>query len=238
MKLFSAWWASGILGATVPGNRPGQSTLGASLDTESDGYLRSIQTRLKEAEVIPTVIDDFVPSLVLHVDWPDHQHASLGNILDPEKLQEQPDIRLYSTSHHAADADKTYVVTITDPDAPSRDDPKWSEFCHFIATGLPLPRLVIEKSLHKDQGHILSTGLTDVVSYKPPGPPPKTGKHRYVILVFAAANGTTDGLDLTKPSDRKHWGYKHSGHGVRDWAVENKLVPVAANFIFAQNDKQ
>lgn len=26
-----------------------------------------------------------------------------------------------------------YIIVMTDPDAPSREDPKWSEFCHWIA---------------------------------------------------------------------------------------------------------
>lgn len=64
--------------------------------------------------------------------------------------------------------------------------------------------------------------------YKPPGPPEKTGKHRYVFLVFEPANATTQPLNLTKPKDRQHWGYEYHGErvGVRDWAVENGLIPV------------
>lgn len=66
------------------------------------------------------------------------------------------------------------------------------------------------------------------MSYYPPGPPEKTGKHRYVLFVFAPANGTTDSLDLSKPEDRKHWGYEYEGErvGVRRWSLENGLVPV------------
>lgn len=139
----------------------------------------------------------------------------------------------------------SYVLTLTDPDAPSHDDPKWSEFCHWIATGLTAPT-----------GVLFASGLQNIIEYKPPGPPPKTGKHRYVFVIFVPANGTTEGLHLSKPSDRKHWGYDEKGNGVKDWARKNGLVPVgelssllrsslsgaltytAANFIYAQNDKQ
>lgn len=76
-----------------------------------------------------------------------------------------------------------------------------------------------------------------MIGYKPPGPPPKTGKHRYVFLVFAPKNGTTEQLKLSKPKDRQHWGYEKEG-GVRDWAESNGLVPVAANFVYAKNKKQ
>ncbi|KAH7039753.1 uncharacterized protein B0I36DRAFT_309221 [Microdochium trichocladiopsis] len=72
-----------------------------------------------------------------------------------------------------------------------------------------------------------------------PAPQPKTGKHRYVILVFTPATGTTVPLRLIKPSDRARWGRKEEGvHGVREWAAENRLVPVAANFFYAQNEEQ
>lgn len=95
--------------------------------------------------------------------------------------------------------------------------------------------------------------------WKAPGPPPKTGKHRYIFLLFAPTNGTTDRLNLTKPEDRQHWGTGKERHGVRDWAINNGLAPVgkapwtficldlladsadsllAANFFYAQNEEQ
>lgn len=80
--------------------------------------------------------------------------------------------------------------------------------------------------------------LKDVIDYKPPGPPPKTGKHRYVFLAFAPVNGTTKKLQLSKPDDRQHWGTGKERHGVRDWAEDNGLVAVGANFIYSKNEEQ
>jgi len=146
----------------------------------------------------------------------------------------------------------TYVIAATDPDAPSRDDPKWSEFCHWIAKGL---------AVSSSSGGLSLSDLEDVISYKPPGPPKKTGKHRYVFVALAPLNGTMDPLHLTQPSDRQNWGTGEERHGLRGWALENGLGPVgesapnanepstclpvtadlcitAANFIYAQNKKQ
>lgn len=191
-----------------------------------------VRQKLQDAEIIPTVIDDFMPILGLGAEWKSDS-ASLGNTLNPADLQSSPSVDLekpesWLHSDNKVASDMTFVLTLTDPDAPSRDNPKWSEFCHWIATGVSLASSV-EASIHH---------LEDVIEYKPPGPPPKTGKHRYVFLVFVPANGTTDKLHLTKPQDRKHWGSDHTGYGVREWAYENGLVPIAANFIYAQNDKQ
>lgn len=74
--------------------------------------------------------------------------------------------------------------------------------------------------------------------YKPPGPPPKTGKHRYVFLVFAPMNGTSESLHLSRPGERKHWGFGEEGMGVREWTGENGLVGVGAQFVYAEDEKQ
>ncbi|KAK4114740.1 PEBP-like protein [Canariomyces notabilis] len=210
-----------------------------------------VRDELKKAEIIPTVIDDFKPSLSIHIRWPSGKHASLGNTLNPKRLQDPPVILLHDISKASPESgacttDKgrssiTYVVTLTDPDAPSRDDPKWSEFCHWIlsATLKPIP----------SDPSTASSGwcpyglskVEEVMPYKPPAPPAKTGSHRYVFLAFVPGNGTTDKLHLSKPEARKHWGYdteKGETKGVREWADENGLAPVAANFIYAKNKKQ
>ena len=137
------------------------------------------------------------------------------------------------------------MLTLTDPDAPSRDNPEWSEMCHWIVANistaqqtfsvLSIPEFGLSVEADKDK---VTEGLDDVVEYKPPGPPPKTGKHRYVFLVFAPRNGTTEPLQLSRPESRRHWGTGREGGGVREWAGENGLVPVAANFIYSQNEKQ
>lgn len=177
------------------------------------------------------VIDDFLPSLLLDIEWPSSKHANLGNTLKPKKLQDEPTISLsrpLSSDEPCSSINNniTYTITISDPDAPSRDDPKWSEMCHWIATGF---------AVSDDTGSscssslmLSSTELQHVMPYYPPGPPEKTGKHRYVFLVFAPANGTTDPLNLTKPEDRQHWGYEYDGGrvGVRRWSQENGLVPI------------
>lgn len=176
------------------------------------------------------VIDEFLPAFILDVNWSSSDSASLGNTLKPKKLQDEPSITLTrpptprGVCYTATNV--TYTVTVTDPDAPSRHDPKWSEFLHWIATGLVVSDAAGPSCLSR---HTLSlTDLKDLVPYHPPGPPKKTGKHRYVFLVFAPENRTTEPLHLTKPEGRKHWGYDYDGErvGVRKWAAENGLVPV------------
>lgn len=212
--------------------------------------------------------------------------AQLGNTIKPKLLQDPPTVTLRLASFHDDDAysdenygkgaaanansankatpcvlsaNVTYVLTLTDPDAPSRDNPKWSEFCHWIATGLarPSPAFSPSSTPQLEEGRCLSAitfspsttttirgdqKLDDLIEYKPPGPPEKTGKHRYVFLVFVPANGTTEELHLSKPEGRQRWGYdddddvdqdEHEAEagweengrvGVRRWARENGLI--------------
>ncbi|KAF5027142.1 hypothetical protein F66182_768 [Fusarium sp. NRRL 66182] len=182
--------------------------------------LDQIRQRLLDAEIIPDIIDDFPPALALRASWK-HDSADLGNTLKPHHLSKSPSVRLEKVETDSSfDSQLTrrisYAIALTDPDAPSRDDPKWSEFCHWIATGHSV----------SSSSDAVSHRLKDVVEYKAPAPPPKTGKHRYVFFAFVAANGTTKRLHLTRPEDRKHWGSDQAGHGVREWAHDNGLVPV------------
>jgi len=216
-----------------------QHVLGPSTDPSSHGpSLHKVKQELKKAEIIPTVIDEFRPTFFLEAEWASDVYASLGNTLKVDGVQDQPTFSLHRDASSSAGrlvSNMTYAITLTDPDAPSRSHPEWAEICHFIATGLTRSSSASDDD---DPSSAVLSDLRSIMPYKPPGPPPKTGKHRYVFLLFAPANGTSDPLHLTKPEDRQHWGTGKEGHGVRDWASKNGLEPVAANFIMAQNEEQ
>ncbi|KAL9080185.1 MAG: hypothetical protein Q9157_001030 [Trypethelium eluteriae] len=193
----------------------------------NDVNLDDVRAILKDAEIIPTVLDDFDPSITIQVSW-GNATAKLGNTISPSELQDAPKIALLSSqasiSGGAQTAPSNIVLALTDPDAPSRSNPKWSEMCHWIAANLTLPSSSFpapgsDANIHQGPGD-------DLVPYKPPGPPPKTGKHRYVFIAFKPANGTSSPLNLTAPSERQHWGTGKQEHGVRDWAGKNGLVPI------------
>ncbi|TKA31799.1 hypothetical protein B0A50_01878 [Salinomyces thailandicus] len=195
---------------------------------------------LKTAEIIPNIIDTFTPKLTLNISWK-HATASTGNTVDPQDLQEPPNITLSTYNSAIASPDDSLrhevaklkdmqlTLALTDPDAPSHTNPEWSEMCHWITT-LPPPNTATTTVAHKEWSAIMP--------YKPPGPPPKTGKHRYVFVLLAPSNRTTEPLDLTLPGNRQYWGYGKKGEGVRRWAGENGLFVIGANFVYAQNAEQ
>ncbi|EMC93277.1 hypothetical protein BAUCODRAFT_234964 [Baudoinia panamericana UAMH 10762] len=193
---------------------------------------------LKEASVIPDVLDSFTPRVTLSLFW-ENATAELGNLIKTSRLQRPPDVQLIdhvpnpSSRTKKLDPKMQLTVAMTDPDAPSREDPKWSEICHWIATHIQLtdPRdnMSARGGWSKDP--------ETVMPYFGPKPPAETGKHRYVLVALAPANGTTESLHLRKPKDRRFWGYQDDRRGLRDWAGEMGLEVVGANFIYAQHDE-
>jgi phosphatidylethanolamine-binding protein len=202
---------------------PEQQVITPSIETESN-----IHDALKYASVIPDVLDDFAPTHSISVSYPKaHESVQLGNDIPVASVSSRPIFEFHAMSTEAGTAgskNKTFTLVLTDPDAKSRDNPKWSEMCHWILTNLTAPVTL----------DVTASKKGELVKYLPPTPPPKTGKHRYVFVLLEGK----EEQDLNPPKERKHWGYGKVRHGVRDWAEENRLNVVGANFFYAQDKKQ
>ena len=109
---------------------------------------------------------------------------------------------------------------LLDPDAPSRADPKFGEWHHWLITNIP--------------GSNLSKG--DVSSeYVGAGPPEGSGLHRYVFVLFKQPMGKQIFEGLPKLTNRSMDG--RPNHKIRDFAAKYNLGdPIAANFYKAEYD--
>ncbi|PSN30334.1 OV-16 antigen [Blattella germanica] len=133
--------------------------------------LSSVSKRMEKHEVVPDVIDT-APTAKLEVIV---TYGSLkvddGNELTPTQVQNIP------TVNWKADDGSYYLLCMTDggaryqgdPDAPSRKDPKFREWHHWLVGNIP--------------GNKVSEGET-LSEYVGSGPPKGTGLHRYVFLVY------------------------------------------------------
>lgn len=199
----------------------------------------SIVEGLKKHDVVNDVLDEFTPKGLLSISYGKDKDVVLGNTLPVAETQEVPTIAFTlntdteeaQASHFSPESDY-FTLVLTDPDAPSRTDKKWSEYAHYIKTNLKL--------VNKDPDHDFLSAELDLGSdhtllpYEGPGPPPKTGKHRYVFLLFKQK-------EAIKPeplSGRPNWGTGKPAVGVKNWASQFGLEPVAANFFYAQNLEQ
>ena len=63
---------------------------------------------------------------------------------------------------------------MTDPDAPSREDPKWSEYCHWILSDIKLPSIESLSSAETFEA-TAAKGKKEVIEYMGPAPPESKG---------------------------------------------------------------
>ncbi|XP_022082074.1 protein D2-like [Acanthaster planci] len=162
--------------------------------------------------VVPDVIDVAPPSTA-EVTWPSGVKAEMGNVVTPTQVQNQP------TVTWPAEEGVLYTVVMTDPDAPSRANPKFREWRHWLVINVP--------------GNEIAGGSARS-EYIGAGPPKDTGLHRYVILIYKQTGRINpDSVPLVSDSDftgRAKW-------KVREFAQSHGLGnPVAGNFVQAEYD--
>jgi len=235
-------------------------------DPYAPASAHTIHHVLRKAKIIPSIIEDFKPLCYINLTYPeshvslgnkilpeDAQDAPIVQVSCPSSFSSQTpqdsasgielmldDYLLASSSteneNQATKELGPFTIILTDPDAPSRKNPKWSEICHWIAT-LSTPTKsapVSASSVSFELPPYMETGRPmEIIPYKAPGPPPKTGYHRYVFLLFSGDNS-----NLTVPEDRQHWGMGEQGKGVKDWAKMQNLQVVGANFFLARHKRQ
>ncbi|KAI5949097.1 TFS1 [Candida theae] len=202
---------------------------------------QSLDEAFTKNKIVPDVVDDFETQGLLSIEYGPTELVTLGNTLPVSGTQHQPKIQLTLNSptedgkiESIGEQDK-FILVLTDPDAPSNSDHKWSEYLHWLVTDITLPNLKTESG-EPEISHFIDASSGKVVfKYEGPGPPPKTGKHRYVFLLFKQDPKT---ITFEKPKDRPTWGTGTPSSGVRDWIKANapgsKLL--AVNFFYAQNE--
>uniref|UniRef100_A0A8V5HD49 Phosphatidylethanolamine-binding protein 1 n=1 Tax=Melopsittacus undulatus TaxID=13146 RepID=A0A8V5HD49_MELUD len=92
------------------------------------------------------------PAQPLRVKYGSVEIDELGKVLTPTQVQNRPT----SIEWDGCDPQKLYTLVLTDPDAPSRKDPKFREWHHFLVTNM--------------KGNNVSSGtvLSDYVGSGPP----------------------------------------------------------------------
>jgi hypothetical protein len=111
--------------------------------------LSSILAAFESASLSPVPVPTFAPTALLKITWPSGAEALLGNALDAAQLSEEPTVELFPVDVPALEADTrgadeagaetTYTLAMLDPDAPSREDPKYGSFRHWVVRRPSLP---------------------------------------------------------------------------------------------------
>lgn len=167
---------------------------------------------MEKHSVVPDVIDEVPKEVVQVVFSSSRAKAQMGNILTPTQVKDQPTVKWTATD------DSLYTLCMTDPDAPSRKQPKFREWHHWLVGNIP--------GCDVSKGHVLS-------EYIGAGPPKNTGLHRYVILVYKQ-NGQIQ-FNETYLTNRS--GKNRGRFSIRNFAAKYNLgSAIAGNFFQAEFD--
>uniref|UniRef100_A0A2K6TE86 Phosphatidylethanolamine binding protein 1 n=1 Tax=Saimiri boliviensis boliviensis TaxID=39432 RepID=A0A2K6TE86_SAIBB len=101
----------------------------------------------------------------LHVTYAGAVMRELGKVLMSTQVKNRPTSILWG----ALDSEKLCTLVLTDSGGPSRKDPKYREWYHFLVVNM--------------KGNDISRG-TVLSNYLGSGPPKTTGLHCYVWLVY------------------------------------------------------
>uniref|UniRef100_A0AAZ3SAD7 Phosphatidylethanolamine-binding protein 1 n=1 Tax=Oncorhynchus tshawytscha TaxID=74940 RepID=A0AAZ3SAD7_ONCTS len=112
---------------------------------------------------------DEKPAQILHVKYGSLEIDELGKVLTPTQVQSRPT----SIGWEGCDSTKLYTLAMTDPDAPSRKDPKFGEWHHFLVVNM--------------KGNDVSSGcvMSDYVG----SGPPKDNRGKFKIQEFRQKYG-------------------------------------------------
>ncbi|CAD6999751.1 protein D3 [Ceratitis capitata] len=166
---------------------------------------------MEEHCVVPDVIS-CVPQEIVTVCYPSGAAVEQGNVLTPTLVKDQP------TVTWKADPNAFYTLCMTDPDAPSRKEPTFREWHHWLVGNIP--------GCDVSKGEVLS-------AYIGSGPPPGTGLHRYVFLVYKQSGKLTfDEKRLPNNSGNDRGGFKIAAFAKK----YNLGDPVAGNLYQAEFD--
>ncbi|GAA6063573.1 hypothetical protein JCM10212_003152 [Sporobolomyces blumeae] len=201
----------------------------------------AIVSALKKAElwgtIVPPQLSESVP---VQLEFPKAK-VELGNAIEVADAQAEPKVGFVSDDP-IKDPQDAHLLLVIDPDAPTRPDPKWGPFLHFIQPGLK-PRSVDEiEALHADKTSrsgaddgedagiwASNEGTKSLVEWLGPAPPEGSGPHRYVYLLYRQPNSEVK-LPKSSPQggikdmeDRKQFDFE-------SFVEINQLELVGVNF--------
>ena len=111
-----------------------------------------------------------------------------------------------------------YTLIMTDPDAPTRENPTLGEVKHWLVVNIP--------------GSDLSQG-EEIAAYRGSGPPKGTGLHRYIFLAYKQQ----DRLEIDEPRVPQFSAENRLNWSAKAFAEKHSLQLVAGNFHQAEWDE-
>ncbi|KAI6180012.1 Protein D2 isoform X1 [Aphelenchoides besseyi] len=138
----------------------------------------------------------------------ERRDVNLGNVMSMRLIKNQPRVYWQGSGRNY------YTLALIDPDAPSRKDPTFGQFRHWLVINI--------RGKNVRKGQVIS-------KYIAPAPPEKTRWHRYVFSIFKQ-NGRIKSLEENE-DNRPKW-------NISEFASRNGLKLVAGAYFVTRNPKQ
>lgn len=146
----------------------------------------SAAAAMNKSSIVPELCDDY-GATELRIVYADQPPLQFGQLLRTDAVRRAPAVSW------SADPQAFYTLLMSDPDAPAHWWPFLGEVRHWLVANIP--------------GADVAAGQT-LSEYLPSGPPPLTGTHRYVFVLFAQPAGRIEfGAD-----ERTRYGWVSCGH--------------------------
>nr|CAD2198301.1 unnamed protein product [Meloidogyne enterolobii] len=178
--------------------------------------MASIASAFSAAEIIPQILPE-APKQKLNVMFNGVQ-VEPGNELPVHHLKNAPRVTLN------VDPESTFSIVMIDPDNLSRKNPSVAEWLHWLVANIPASNI-----LEGINGGATSTTLWNR-SPGSPAPQPRTGDHRYIIVLFEHQGRR---LQVPKYNTRAKFSLKKF---MEKHQLEGSLL--AANYFIAKNQQQ
>ncbi|XP_049883522.1 protein D2-like [Pectinophora gossypiella] len=174
--------------------------------------MADIQGKFKEQCIVPDVVN-MAPTELITVEYPSGVKLEMGKELTPTQVKDKPVVKW------AAKEGEYYLLAMVDPDAPSRENPKFREWHHWLVGNI--------YGGDMNKGEVL-------IDYVGSGPPKGTGLHRYVFLVYKQPEKINYSKVNKIPNNS---GEKRGKSSIAKFTQQYKMGgPVAGNFYLAKYD--
>ncbi|KAF7586719.1 hypothetical protein BBP40_008398 [Aspergillus hancockii] len=165
----------------------------------------------------PLIPEDFSPSTELEVTFGERS-VSLGNLFRVSEVKSAPKIS-FAPEKEELPSPQKYTLLLTDPDAPTPDDPKFAYWRHWVVSGL------------QPSGSAVASAQT-LTEYLGPGPKDNSRPHRYLFLLFREPKG----LSLSKEDVGGEEFTDRRSFKAAEWAQKHELELVAVNWMLGAGD--
>jgi phosphatidylethanolamine-binding protein (PEBP) family uncharacterized protein len=172
--------------------------------------MSDIASKLSAAELIPSVLPEG-PKEQLNVGF-EGINVQPGQEIPVRNLKNAPRVTL------KVDPESTFTLIMIDPDNLSRKNPSVAEWLHWLVTNIPASN--INEGINGGQHQ---------QPYGSPAPQPRTGEHRYLIVLFEHQGRR---VSVPKYNSRAKFSLKQ-------FIEKHKLgAPLAANYWITKNEQQ